>query len=583
MLPLPSLQTVLTLIVGPVPGSVQRVAEQLTTLYAPVLGTRTATRWAESSLCRATILVTGTGLPQVLPDSIVAGPAARGTGLRANGGLDRLFDDPSRSTLDGPFVAVRCGKNRVDLITAASGVRPLHRLRGKTVDVWSTKALAAHIAAGERPRISIDAVPDVILLDYVLGDDDLLVATTVPADALHVRATSAGVEETHWSTLADRFAPGPPTDAVALRGVLGQEMARVARIPGASLGLTAGRDSTLALSCLPHESGSISTFTFGWPGDGDAEGAAAAAAAAGCPHRLVASRVHDGSDGRWARAASRWTEGQVSARNLLIDGFDWEARGVTWVTGSGGEIGRAFYGQYFTTGGSPPDRWRSFFVERHRRVLRGPVLNGFEDRVGREMAEAWSIRPQPVGAADVFYYANRMGKWFNRMAYIEPITERYPVYLAGPVARSLLDIPETDRLSGRTFDEALSAGSTNLHRVARHAVSERFGQPSEDVVRRWSLPTDRLPRRVRAMVRGGVARMKGLRSQASHPEWALLGPLCRRIDVDGSLVIDVMGGRWWRSQLASAPRLSGDEARRTLWNAVAVDAFHRELPLLPGP
>jgi hypothetical protein len=578
VLGLPSLQTVVTLVVGAIPGSIQRVADQLSALYAPVLGPATATRWLESAHSQAVLLVTGSGLPDLLPGTVVAGPAARGLG--ASSELDAMFDDPRRATLDGPFVAVRLTPHGADLVTAAGGLRPLHRLQGDTATVWSTKALAAHVAAAARPRLCVDAVPDVILLDYVLGDGDLLEATTVPADALHVRATGARVVETQWASVGDRLAPGPPTDACALRSVLGDEMARVVKIPGATLGLTAGRDSNLALSCLGGRSRAIPTFTLGWPGDGDAEGASAAARAAQCSHHLVTSHVHDSAEGAWLDA-SRWTEGQVSGRNLLIAGLDWDARGVTWVTGSGGEIGRAFYGQHFASGGRARDRWRSFFVDPHRRAVPGLVLDRFEARVAREMSDAWSIRPDPVGAADVFYYGNRMGKWFDRTAHIDQISGRYPVYLAGPVARALLDIPEADRLSGRTFDRALSASGIDLHAVATDAILARYGLAAGASRSRRRLRSY-LPRPVTTVLRKGLDHRRA-RHEPIHPEWALLDPLCRSIEAQGSIVLDVMGSRWWTHQLGSAPRWSGGEARRVLWNAVAVDAFDRQLPSLPVP
>ena len=501
--------------------------------------------WLASAGIGVVTLRTGRGHDEsALADLLVWGSPVSREGVPDAAVLRAAADDPSNRArgVSGVWVVVDVTQDRVRLVTSPTLVHTLKRVDGPDGTAIATRGLAAHVLAGVTPRLNEAAIPEYVLLDYVLGEEELLADTVVLGDAQVIDVRRAGLDVTSWWPREERFAPGPPTDAAALRAVVSDAMTAALAPPDTRLGLTAGRDSTLLASVIAAGGGRVGTFTLGPSWLDDSRGARAVARQLGWRH---ANGVQSFGPRVWPRISelSRWSEGLTTGDQLVDTDLSLKDESIIWLSGSGGEIGRGFY---WARHGSA-DSW----LQWTRSALCAPLEGAGErmsDRLDAQLNALRSYGRSEEDSVDLLYATGRMARWLGRLMPTPPLRNFHAGYLDPPVVRALLDIPVEDRLVHRTFDDALSVDAPNLYDVAQRATSSRlFGRL--DSVR--------------------FRRMDQNHSRA-------LMELVADIGVEAP-VRRVMGDRWWNATVESARIPSEGWARRQLWNVVAVEGLSRAI------
>ena len=453
-----------------------------------------------------------------------------------------LRDPPSGARITGVWVVVQATAGRVRMLTSPTQVHTLKRVDGPDGTAIATRGLAAHVLAGVAPRLNEAAIPEYVLLDYVLGQEELLADTVVLGDAQVIDVSRAGVEVSSWWPREERFAPGPPTDAAALRAVVSAAMTAALASADTRLGLTAGRDSTLLASVIAAGGGRVGTFTLGPSWLDDSRGARAVARHLGWRHT---NGVQSFGPRVWPRIAelSRWSEGLTTGDQLVDTELSLKDESITWLSGSGGEIGRGFY---WARHGSA-DAW----LQWTRSALCAPIEGAgrrMSDRLDAQLDALRTYGRSEEDTVDLLYATGRMARWLGRLMPTAPLRNFHAGYLDPAVVRALLDIPVEDRRTHRTFDEALSVDSSNLYDVAQRATTPR--------------------------VLGPLDSLRFRRMDVNHTR-ALMG-LVAGVAAD-SPVRRMMGERWWNATVESAGIPSEGWARRQLWNVVAVEGLSRAI------
>jgi hypothetical protein len=543
---LPSTRSVLAVLQVPTgDGSAATAAgaDRLRRLYAPVLpGCRVQVRWHEPA--RAA-LVFVTSDPAPLGDEGWWGTSA-GDGEQPGG---------------GPWVRWQVRDSALTVTTSGNTVATLRRAHGAIGTAWATRSLAAQALAGARPRVRREVVPEYVLLDCTLGDDDLLEGTTRLPDATVLVLSPDGARTDRWADDVERYGPGLPTTAAALRQAAIDAASEVAAVPGAALGLTAGHDSGLLAAALVTAGHRLPTFTMGWPGLPDVDGAAHRARALGLPHRALplqdlrgeaidsAGAVVAALGRRYAacelleavRTRTRWSDGNEVPRNALLGGVRRSGEPVVWLTGSGGELARALYWHDAVPGAAP----RDVLVSARTADVAPEAASAFTSRVERELATAAAWGRDGASALDVVYLRSRMRNWLGNVAPLDAFIGCVPALLTPPLVRTLLDVSEPERRTGALFDAVTTA-----------LLSEAAGRPVD----------------VPASSAAGATPRRWRRRADPLSDWRLLDRLLRHLDRRGpGLARDVMGEAWWRATRAHAP--SRPYARQWLWNTVAVDVL----------
>jgi hypothetical protein len=525
---------------GPVDAAARTVLARLDRVYRDVLPTARAFARADASGTHVIAGVAGAPAPDPCRD-VAWGQPVGDAGAATDAELEALRADPRAArALLGSWVTVLEEAQGVTLVSSSDLVHTLVRADGPAGTAWATRGLAALVAAGSPLRLALERVPELIAFDYVLGDEELLEGTRVLPEASVVESDRRGVTQRSYWSLDERLAPGPPTDARALRAVVAADVRRLGSVSGAHLALTAGRDSALVASCLQEQGLVIPAFTIGFEGFPDLVGARAVAQACGMEHRTMAGAEGSVDLGRAVRH-SAWTEGLDTAWNLVGPGLLWDGpQGVVWVGGNGGEIGRAFYWHDREPGSPHLDELLREARPRAWDAVR-PAL-----RLRTEEALEACAVPGRSGPSrlDVLYARGRMRKWLLRSAPRPEARGMTTAFTSPAVVRSQLDIPENPRRSGQVFDEALALASPNLAEVARAAVRSH-PRPA--------------PQRRRAFTR--------LRRPSSP---AALDTVLKQLPRD-LVTREVMGRLWWRDMLRAAPHDS--RAVHLIWNAVAVEAL----------
>jgi hypothetical protein len=316
---------------------------RLRRLYEPVLpGATHATRWIE----QLGVGVVTIGAGGSIADHVLWGTAVGADGVVSDGDVLRLASTPAQSLdLLGRFVGLAVGADDIRLVTSASPPHTLKRVVGPAGVAWATKGVAALALAGVRPRVAAERIAERVLYEYTLSDDELFEGVRVLPPASLVVISRDRVDQRELQPIGEALAPGRPSTPVVLRDAVGAAIGRLAAVPAATLGLTAGRDSTLLTSCLAEQGGRLPTFTFGLPQWPDVAGAAAVAEAVGWPHHAVGPSTDPApATFEHAVAMSAWAEGLDTGRDIASpDVPAWPGEPITWITGSGGEAGRAFY------------------------------------------------------------------------------------------------------------------------------------------------------------------------------------------------------------------------------------------------
>lgn len=518
--------TVLTVVRGVPVGSLDR-------LYAPVLGG--AVTVADEPVPGVHLHVTGS-TPPMPGDVVVWGTAWSTIGPATDADVLDAFETPAHARrLTGRFVLAGTHGDGVRLVTSADVVHTLKHVAHAGTDAWSTRGVAALTAAGRPVEVQPDAIAEMVVLDFVLGRHELAAGVEVVDEANAVDVTAHGWTSHSYWPRADRLAPGEPTTPAKLRRVLTEAAVPVTRGDGAYLALTAGRDSLLVASCLADAGVRVASFTMGDPSWSDGVGARAVAAGLGWAHRDVvpATRTRPTFDEavRWAP----WAEGQVLGRDLVGPGLAWPDDLRVTLSGSGGEIGRAFW----WSGAPGAVSWgdRLFPPGTPERVVTHvrAELDGFAGDDARRL--------------DSLYAFGRMRKWLGRGRPVPGAVGTTAAYLAPTVVRALLDLPHEARADGSGFDAGLAAGSRDLRAVAVGAVAAAGSSRSA-----WT----KLRHRLRPPVRHEVADLGRVLAEAGNA----LDPV--RLAV---------GDAWWDHAVATAA--TSTRSRLSLWNAVSVAAFVR--------
>ena len=460
-------------------------------------------------------------------------PAATATLWGTTAASASELDDALEGGSDLPGVWVLAAERRAGLRLVSSPVvmHTLVHAKGPAAEVFATRGLAAVVLSGRTPAVAWERVPEWVFFDYVLGREELLEGVEVLDEAALVDLTTDGAVARSWSPRHERWAPGPPTAIEDVHDIIRRDALRLAALPGARLGLTAGRDSGLVAKMLPA---GAPTFTIGWPGNPDSDAAAERARQLGLAHEIAVvspGRLREGFDALVRQAA--WQEGIENPRTVAVGPLRWDARDVLWLTGHGGELARAFYWH----DGPPPTLDAA--VERLMRPTDGvhtAATESLRSRVSEQLRDLSEIQPDPAGTLDLFYAAGRMHKWLGRILPYEQITAFAPAFLAPDAVRALLDLPTEIRLQGGIFDAPSPP-------PAATALSLRA----------------RLVRRLRG-----------------RHDWPLLRPLVR--DRPTPQAIDVLGESWWQDTLTIARH--HEWAQQWTWNVLATEALAEQVARL---
>lgn len=451
--------------------------------------------------------------------------------------------------LGGVWTVVAPHGGGVRAVTSASLVRTLVRADTGSRTAVASRGLAALALAGAPLRISAERMPELVRFDFVLGDDELLEGTRV-LDEAAVVDFGDDVRVASWWPRARRFAPGDPMDPDRLRAAVGAAGARMLAHDDARLGLTAGLDSLLLARGTVEAGVRPRAFTFGWEGNADSDGAREVAQALGLRHEVA--RVEPG---RATLTLDRlvefapWGEGQVNPRPLGVGPIAWDARDVVWVSGHGGELGRAFYwsGEHPRPGELPR---RAAALAADLGGTSPEVQALLAERVRVDFERAAGLCGDGARALDGFYALGRMRKWTDRIVPFRHFRGVAAPMLAPDAVRALLDLPEHLRRDGSGMRAAA-------------------GRPTE-------LPSRSLARRGV----GRALRAVGLRRRPTDPYASLDAPLVAALAAAavarGSAARDALGATWWDGTVAFAQTQAW--AQLVLWNAFAIDSLALALP-----
>ena len=559
---LASQRSVLGLLVETSPDGTRAAARRLTDRYRAVPGLED---WTATTLdlpgARSAVIVVGSSPPTMSgPTTVLWGQAVGRDGAATEAELRRALDAPETALdLAGVFVLLHAEPDRVRVVTSSAFAYTLRR-SGRA---FATRAVAAVTLADRPLRVDRDLVPIAVAYGASPRNGDALEGSAVCPEASVVDVGRGGTVTTRvYADLAERIgAPGPAPDAARLRAEVSALAVRHAAVPGARLGLTAGRDSSLIASCLADAGGAVPTFTMGSRRYEDVRAARSVAAELGWPHveipvgdanghgsplwpaRLT---VPDRRPADWLVRLGLWTEGLQHPRDALVGWLQWDRPRFTALTGHGGEVGRAFY-------------WDDASDEEVARdplgvlVNRGTTLHlpeaarrAVADELAPSLAQGEAIGRTGAGAVDVLY-AQRQSSWMHHKNLpTSPFDDVLPVLLNPRLVGTLLDVPAAQRRRGAFFDAALLASRPEVRRAGLAEAQRGF--------RPW-----------RAL---GPLNPYGLRN-----DWPLLTALLQDLEPGGMLVRDVIGDAWWRGALAAARETPG--ARAPIWNAVAVEVLHR--------
>jgi len=492
-------------------------------------------------------------------------------------------DPAAARRLDGPFALVAVSPTGGRLTTSAYLVHAMQTACGPHTEAWSTRGLAAVVAAGLEARINPDALAEYVTMDYVLGDEELLADVRSLPEAVVVDIRADGSRESCYWPLPERFAISSPTGAAELRAVLGATMGRAGALPGAHLALTAGRDSVLLASCAAEHGAMPATFTIGTPETPDVVGARAVAGELGWSHRILSAEqaVGGGVGGSvYSRviASSYWTEGLDTAWNLAAPPLDWTGSSdVSWLSGSGGEIGRAFYWSWAAPEADDVD----VLVGGVCRHMNASAQSRLRERATAALHEAGNLTDRRGrDRLDVIYARGRMRKWLERSLPRPECRGTFAGYLAPSVVSTLMNIPAEAKRSGAVFDEALRA-APDLSAVARRAISVIASPSRGNGLHPVRAIAERLPLAVAAAERVRSAPLiVRLAARTPEPGVRLFQQVLAERGAGPLLAEEVLGRGWWRSVQATAPRNA--TSRRWMWNALAVNAFLDALACMPA-
>lgn len=437
-----------------------------------------------------------------------------------------LLDADARElrAIDGATAALAIAADRACLVGGAGGPGMLFAASSGGIEAWSTHAVAAAWVAHGRARVDPAAIPEQLAAEFVGGERSLIEGARPLPQAVRVTiGDDAARTEDYWP-LAERWAPLPEEEAAghAERHLLASLERRAPGEPYASL--TAGLDSRVLGVALRELGIGPRAFTWGEAGWDDVRGGAELAGLLGIPHQLVEIEwLADTEAMLEVQRQVRWNEGAIQVGFARLG---WPPGMPGFVTGAGGETGRAFYYR---------DRAPSS-EQADERELGDTLLRLLEPRLAGARHEALdalghSVRGWVAAAAvaghggwrtlDVVYGEQRVRRWLRGML---PRLDApmIPAFATPEIGRALASLPLAERLSD------------GFHRGFLERRAPDLVPPPAPTHRRplW----DRLPGRFRARPASALGERWD-----QHPgfrEWvadAVLG---------SALLTDTLGERW---------------------------------------
>lgn len=453
-----------------------------------------------------------------------------------------ITDATAARQLTGRFaVLARSGPGAIRVMTSPDVVHSWKHVRHGDAEAWSTRGLAALAAVDAPVRLNNDAVAEYLLFDFVLCEEELARGVRLVEEASWTDVRASGATTASYWPRAERLARGAASTPEDLRAAVTAAAMPVTAANGASLGLTAGRDSVLVASCIADAGGKVRTFTMGDPRWPDAVGAQAVSAQLGWGHDDVT--LGDQAAPRFTEAVrwSTWTEGLVLGRDIVGAPLAWPAGLRHALSGSGGEVGRAFW----WSGAAEEVRWQQ--------ALLAPATSGMDDGRRAHLAArlAATLDALPVDGdarrLDALYAFGRMRSWLGRGRPIPGFQGTTAAFLTPAGISALMNLPDEQRSDASGFDRALGLGSEDLRAAASAAVAAAHA--------RRSILT-RVHNRLRSPVDGEVAALR----RVLHEAGDALDP-----------AREALGEPFWDHALATCD--TATRHRLTLWNAVAVAAF----------
>jgi hypothetical protein len=390
------------------------------------------------------------GAPLVFGEPLPSALAEPGALLAAGAGALRA--------VDGATAALAVVGDRACLLGGAGGPGMVFEARRDGIEAWSTHAVAAAFLARGRARVDPAALPEQLAAEFVGGERSLVLDARPLAPAVRVTAGDDGTRVEDYWPLAERWAAVPEEEAAAHaeRHLLGSLERRVPADPFASL--TAGLDSRVVAVALRELGIAPRTFTWGEPDWADVRGAAAVAGALGLAHEpLGIDWLGDDEALRELGRQVRWTEGAMPVGFARLR---WPPGMPAFVTGAGGETGRAFYYRDVAGRGRDAVGGRGG-EEPGAEALAGALLRLLEPRLAGARPEALDSLAAAVrgwvdaaGAAgrsgwrtlDVVYGEQRVRRWLRGML---PRLDApmIPAFATPEIGRALASLPLDQRLS----------------------------------------------------------------------------------------------------------------------------------------
>jgi hypothetical protein len=389
-------------------------------------------------------------------------------------GGDALLDaEPlTLRALDGAGAALATGAGRAAIVGYAGGPGTLFAASCGPIDAWSTHAVAAAWLAHGEATVDPDAVPEQLAAEFVGGDRSLIARARALPNAVRIVVDDEGARLTDYWPLAERWAPLPADQAAAHaeRHLLATLERRAAAFPERHVSITAGLDSRVVATALRELGIAARAFTWGESDWDDVRGGGEVAGQLGLPHERVAVEWLDDAEAlREVDRQVRWTEGAVPVGFARLA---WPEGMRCFVTGAGGEVGRAFYYADARRQGDPGDVLADLLLPR---LPRGDAADRLGGTLRGWVRDAQAAGYSGLGTLDVVYGEQRLRRWLRGML----------PRLAAPMIAAFAT-PEVARgLASLRFEERVASG---FHRGFLERYAPELLPPPEERRRGARLP-----------------------------------------------------------------------------------------------
>ena len=225
--------------------------------------------------------------------------------------------------------------------------------------------------------------------------------------------------------------------------------------------MTAGLDSRVTAVALRELGIAARGFTWGEPDWDDVRGGKDLAEQIGLPHELVGVEwLDDGEAMRELDRQVRWTEGAVPVGFARLA---WPADMGGFVTGAGGEVGRAFYYAGAPDEADPGDVLAGLLAAR---LPRGEASARLGTTLREWVGNAERAGHAGLGALDVVYGEERVRRWLRGMLP-RLAAPMIPAFATPEVARALASLPLKERMTSGFHRGFLEKRAPELVPVAR--------------------------------------------------------------------------------------------------------------------